>query len=199
MAKRVRLHNPAKNPVETLAIINHGGRTMVRKKTATANKRRRPSATNKKRATNRRRNRRRNPSLQGIAAGALYAFGGAAVSNIVGGYIPIQLQGWPAIGMRFVISYLAGFAAEKFKLTSPQNAQLIAIGGASSAAGDAVNLLLGAQHPLTQQTGNLTLPSLNGQPAAGPNGTGDIVRFPYRGVGDIVQQPASMARAAWQG
>jgi hypothetical protein len=196
MAKRVKMHNPfrAKNPVETLAIINHGGRTMTRKKTV-PNKRRSTANTKGKKTSARRRNRRRNPSLQGIAAGALYAFGGAAVTNIVGGYLPIQLQGWPAIGLRFVIAYLAGFAAEKFKLVTPQNAQLIAIGGASSAAGDAVNLLLGAQHPLTQQTGNLQLPGTgNGQPTG--NGTGDIVRFPYRGVGDIVQAPDGMRRTA---
>jgi len=197
MAKRVKLHNPNRNPVETLAIINHGGRTMTRKKTVTNKKR--SSAASRKKAPNARRNRRRNPTLQGIAAGAIYAFGGAAITNIVGGYLPLQLQGWPAIGLRFVIAYAAGFAAEKFKLTTPQNAQLIAIGGASSAAGDAVNLLLGAQHPLTQQTGNLALPgaSPNGQPSAG--GTGDIVRFPYRGVGDIVEQPPQMRRAAWNG
>lgn len=187
MAKRVRLHNPA-NPVETLAIINHGGR-MVRKKTPNKPRHhhKKPVAKN-----TRRRSRRANPSLKGIASGALFAFGGAAVTNIIGGFLPIQLSGWPAIGLRFIIAYVAGYAAEKF--TSPQNAQLVAIGGASSAAGDAVNLLLGAVHPLTQQTGNLQLPG--NAPAAANGGAGDIVRFPYRGVGDIVNTPDFMKRAA---
>lgn len=170
---------------------------MTRSKTRTATNKRK--STNKKKTpavNHRRRNRRSNPNLKGIASGALFAFGGAALTNVIGGFLPLQLSGWPAIGARFVIAYVAGYVAEKF--TSPQNAQLVAIGGASSAAGDAVNLLLGAVHPLTQQTGNLQLPGAGGQPAAS-GGTGDIVRYPFGrrgGVGDIVESPEVMRRAA---
>ena len=187
--KRVTVHNPgkarARNPVETLAIINKGGKSMTRSKTrsTTANKRRTTKANTKGR-----RNRRRNPSLKGIATGAFWAFGGAAATNVIGAFIPLQLAGWPAIAMRFGIAYVAGWIAEK--VTTPQNAQLVAIGGASSAAGDAVNLLMGAVHPLTQQTGNLQLPGMGpAAPATANGGAGDIVKFPYRGVGDIVKTP----------
>jgi hypothetical protein len=201
--KLVRAHNPA----ETLLIVNPKRRgKMTRRKTApnrrqrsTSNPRRRAAvSTHRRSAANltasprrrrrrsnpapRRRNRRRNPQVKGLVVGALWAGAGAALTNVISGYIPIGGGGMMDVLKQGIAAYATGFIAERF--TSPANAQLMAIGGFAGTAWSLVNQVLGGARGFA--TG--LFPGL--APAGdGVSGYGDIVPHPglygFEGMGDV--------------
>jgi hypothetical protein len=198
MASRlVRVHNPA----EILTIVNPGGKRVTRTKTRNRPKRRttNPRRTNRRRntaaarsghsvarVTNRRRNprrRRSNPQVVGIVKGALFAAGGAILTNMIAGFIPLGGGGWMDIAKQLVAAYGAGWIAERF--TSPANAQLVAIGGFASAAGNALNMAIGTAKGAVGSLLPGGGPALLAPP---PDGVNDLM-YGYDGMSDLVAVP----------
>lgn len=215
--KYVRAHNPA----ELLTIVNPRKRRTNMKRRATNTRRRTVSASNPRRRRNRHhsvalvnprrrrrtvharaanprrrvnRRRRRNPQIKSVIMGALWAGAGAALTNIVAGFIPLSGGGWMDTLKQLAAAYGVAYLAERF--TSPANAQLMAIGGFSGTAWSAVNTLLGqAGSGFSSITSMFNPPP---QVAAGP-GVNDIVQAPdfYNpGMGDIVEAPEFYYNAA---
>lgn len=176
--KLVRAHNPA----ETLLIVNpkRRGTKMKRRKTVTNRRRHNPRGAAHRRTAlvaNRRRNRRRNPHVQSLVMGALYAGAGAMVTQVIAGFIPIGGGGWMDIVKQLVAAYGTGYIAERF--TSPANANLMAIGGFAGAATSAVRMLLGSAGSIFSNFGP--------PPAQVGDGTSDVTFYP--GMGDLVAAP----------
>ena len=196
------VHNPA-----TLLIVNGG----KKKKMATAIKRnrgggartrarrpnrrrnstavvvagqQRPTAQNRRRNPGRR--RRRNPQVKGLITDALYAAVGGMATNVAAGFIPINVGGLAGIGVRFGVAYLVGWLAEK--VVGPHPAQMIAVGGAASAAGSLIDYAFGMTHQAT--TGLLnpaTQPAqLPEAPPPGVDGFYDPDYFRGGNMADIV-------------
>src|SRR5215475_13109761 len=61
----------------------------------------------------RRRNGRRNPSAKGILMGGLWAGAGAAVTNLIAGFLPIGGGGWMDVIKQLGAAYITGFLAER--------------------------------------------------------------------------------------
>jgi hypothetical protein len=146
--------------------------TAVRSNRSRANFTAAPKRRNRKRnpAGVTRRRRRRNPQLKGMVTNAFWAIAGAWATKVVSGFIPIRAGGWAGIGIQLGTAYLTGVLAQKF--VSPANAQMMAIGGAASAAGQIVDMLFGTVKGMTGSLFN----------------SGD-------GVGDVSQAPDWYLRA----
>lgn len=132
--------------------------------------------------------------------GALWAGGGAALTTIIAGFIPIGGGGMMDILKMGVAAYATGFIGERF--TSPANAQLMAIGGFAGTAWSAVNMLLGS---VRGSVGSF-LPGL--APAQADGGISgyfaDVTSYPpgalgdYDGMSDIVQAPPGFEYQSYQ-
>lgn len=118
---------------------------------------------------------------------SLYAAAGAIVTNIIYGFIPWKPSGFMGIGVKFGAAYLTGYIAERFM--NPQKAQMMAVGGAASAAGDLIQQLMGTVQGFGQSIF---------APAPAPAEVGglyDIVAAPpfydtgVGGLGDVVEAP----------
>jgi hypothetical protein len=118
--------------------------------------------------------------------GGLWAGAGAAVTNIVAGYIPIGGGGWMDVVKQLAAAWLVGFAAERVPFIGGANAQLMSIGGFAGAAWSAVNMVLsgasGFLSPAPQVTGPASVGELydiSTYPPGALNGyTGEIVQAP---------------------
>lgn len=148
------------------------------------------TAPNRRRGKNPRRRRSHNPQVKSLVIGGLWAGAGAAVTNIIAGFIPIGGGGWMDIVKGLVAAYATGFLAEKF--TSPANANLMAIGGFAGTAWSAVNMMLGgAGGILGKFLPGQAQPQLVAAPAAAPAGVSgfyDVTSYPD-GMGDLVVAP----------
>ena len=197
MRQKTRVLNPA---AETLLILN-GGRKMTRKKVNS----KRTSAkrtSNARRSTalatrgaggvpNSRRRRRRNPDAKGLVVNALYAAVGAMGTSVLAGFIPFRAAGPAGIAIKFGVAYGFGYIAQRF--VSPATAQMMAIGGAASAAGDLIGYVLGQGKGLV--TGGFSSPQTPGDETAQMQG---LAGYPV-GMGDIVEVPDEIARTALNG
>lgn len=86
--------------------------------------------------------RRRNPQVKGLVAKSAIAALGAAGTNALLTFVPKQWQdGWAGIGVRLGVAYGLGYAAERF--VSKDTAEMLAVGGAAAAVGEAINMLMG--------------------------------------------------------
>ena len=132
--------------------------------------------------------------------GGLWAGAGAAITNVVAGFIPIQGGGWMGVLKGLASAYLVGFIAEK--VVPPANAQLMAIGGFAGTAWGAVNMVLAGGGNILASfapaPAKLT-PTAAGAAAGGVAGFYDIAQYPYddMGMGDLVEAPDEYADAAW--
>jgi hypothetical protein len=115
----------------------------------------------------------------------MYAAAGAMLANVIAGFVPIQAGGLAGIGIKFGIAYATGFVAERF--VNPATAQMMAVGGAASAAGDLINYAFGMARGVTGSLVN---------PPAPPDGgdVGDIVLLPEEierlQLGDVTESPS---------
>ena len=209
MKKVVRAHNPGSllivNPRKRGTMVRRRRRNTRRRSTAALNPRRRrrtvaaaprrrrrvalanPHHRRRRRITAnpRRRNgrRRRNPSAKGIAVGAFWAGAGAAVTNMVAGFIPIAGGGWMDVAKQFAAAWLVGFLGERIPFIG-HNAQMMAIGGFAGTAWSAVNMVLsGASgfltpHPASTQVA--TMQDIVSAPSfyPGMHGLDDVVPAP---------------------
>lgn len=214
MRKVVRAHNPGfltiVNPKRKSTMVRRKRRNTRRRTTAAVNprrrrrtvaaaprrrrrvalahnphhRRRRRAVANPRRRVNR---RRRNPSAKGIVMGGLWAGAGAAVTNIIAGYIPIGGGGWMDVVKQLAAAWVTGFIAERVPMIGGANAQLMAIGGFAGAAWSAVNMVLsgasGFLSPAPQVTGPgvsdiVAAPSFYPGGMHGLNGLDDVVPAP---------------------
>lgn len=124
--------------------------------------------------------------------GGLWAGAGAAVTNLVAGFIPIGGGGWMDVVKQLAAAYVVGFVAERVPFIGHANAQLMAIGGFAGTAWSAANMLLsGASGFLTPHP----------QAAMGPGGVNDIVAAPgfypgMHGLDDVVPAPSYYPQSA---
>jgi len=116
--------------------------------------------------------------------GGLWAGAGAAVTNLIAGFLPIGGGGWMDVIKQLGAAYITGFLAERIGFIGPANAQLMAIGGFAGTAWSAANMLLsGASGFLTPH------------PASTQAAVSDIVAAPsfypgMHGLDDIVPAPS---------
>ena len=118
---------------------------------------------------------------------SLYAAAGAMGTNIIYGFIPFKPGGLAGIGVKFGAAYLMGYMAERFM--NPQKAQMMAVGGAASAAGELINYFMGTVKGFGQ---SVFAPAPAPAEVGGLYGVGDIVEAPPfydTGMGDIVEPP----------
>lgn len=88
------------------------------------------------------RRRRRNPQVKGLVAKSAIAALGAAGTNALLSFVPRQWQdGWTGVGVRLGVAYGLGYAAERF--VARETAEMLAVGGAAAAVGEAINMLMG--------------------------------------------------------
>ena len=126
--------------------------------------------------------------------GGLWAGAGAAVTNVVAGFLPFEGSGWMGVAKGLVSAWLTGFIAEK--IVSPADAQLMAIGGFAGTAWGAVNMVLAGGGNILASFAPAPKPTL--QPTAanassGVSGFYDIAPYPFDdgmgGFGDLVEAP----------
>lgn len=119
--------------------------------------------------------------------GGLWAGAGAAVTNIIAGYIPIGGGGWMDVAKQLAAAWLTGFIAERVPFIGGANAQLMSIGGFAGAAWSAVNMVLsgasGFLSPQPQITGGGSVSDIVAAPSFYPgmhglDGLNDVVAAP---------------------
>ena len=114
---------------------------------------------------------------------AFWAGAGAAVTNVVAGFIPIGGGGWMDVIKQLGAAWLVAWIGERLPFVG-QHAQMMAIGGFAGTAWSAVNMLLsGASgfltpHPASTQAA--TMQDIVAAPSfyPGMHGLDDIVPAP---------------------
>lgn len=192
-----RRTNPRRRRRTSATMLAHNPRRV-----ATHNPRRRRRHNPRKVTVINPRRRRRNPEIRGLVKKSAIAAVGAMASNALSKFVPDQYkQGWTGVGVKLGVAYALGWAAERF--VAREVAEMLAVGGAAAAAGDAINMLLGLagfQLPQVSVSYQSALPAATPKAAIAPQAQtqpapvmGDIVEVvgPFteygdQGFGDII-------------